>query len=75
MNVEKKEDEYFINKHAIGELFDSKFDLNVCGHGSLLSVFLWLLNSGLNRLLHNSKSKKTPAAILKARPAGVSLNA
>ena len=29
MNVEEKEDEYFINKRAIGELFDSKFDLNV----------------------------------------------
>jgi hypothetical protein len=29
MNTEEKEDEYFINKRAIGELFDSKFNLNV----------------------------------------------
>ena len=29
MKAEEKEDEYFINKRAIGELFDSKFDLNV----------------------------------------------
>ncbi|HMW47187.1 MAG TPA: hypothetical protein PK011_00975 [Marinagarivorans sp.] len=27
--TEEKEDEYFIHKRALGELFDSKFDLNV----------------------------------------------
>jgi hypothetical protein len=29
MKTDEKEDEYFINKRKLGELFDSKFDLNV----------------------------------------------
>ena len=40
MNVEEKEDEYFINKRAIGELFDSKFDLNTWHWGQVLYLTL-----------------------------------
>ncbi len=28
-NLDDKEDEYFVEKRALGELFDSKFDLNI----------------------------------------------
>ena len=28
-NIDEKEDEFFVEKRALGELFDSKFDLNV----------------------------------------------